>query len=509
MDRTNMFLCILLLYYISLELVHSSRAPLPWSWDTVPLWADFFIRTRDKLPIPEYRAQFAAEHYSVISIEKCLFSKRYGRGHTEKSFYAIAKSMRKYSNDNLKILFYWNSGKNFCDCYEISKTYCPSPTYDHSKQSVRDWWVNALVTVLKTGLDQGVMIDGVFIDGIIHVAKAKVLLQQTRNALNQIEQEYGIDLYIIGNRLLSSTRTHTVSHLDLLPYVDGMCIEHFGAFEEVKHTAKGSSINPDSLLIWYDVVPKIASGTYGANKALFFKGIIGPVVRGSDGKIPSWPSWYAKTPTTNKAIKDASVSLITFPLAVFLCGIAHKNVYFSYGWWYDINHGYIPCPDNPSSCCSPVDWYPEFTNDLGEPLTGPIMTEKYKCNRSFEHANVYVDLSDDKSALIEWIPPTPGPTANPSVSPSTSQPTSTANPSVSTPNSTEYLAFTNTMEAMQQTTEERGTYPGIIGAVIGLIVVLLILFVVYSYYTYCKQKTEVESSNGAYVSMDTCDKDDL
>ena len=89
-------------------------------------------------------------------------------------------------------------------------------------------------------------------------------------------------------------------------------------------------------------------------------------------------------------------------MAVYLCGMYYEGVYFSYGWWYDITNGYVPCPNDPSSCDCPSNWYPEFEMNLGKPLSDGIITDIYKCNRSFEHGKVYVDLQDDSSAIIQW-----------------------------------------------------------------------------------------------------------
>ena len=133
------------------------------------------------------------------------------------------------------------------------------------------------------------------------------------------------------------------------------------------------------------------------------KSWVGPETGPINGFGPSWPSTYnAKTPTTHQQVQNASSVLITFPLATYLCGIYNKYVYFNYAWWYDIMQGYVPCPDDPTSCDCPLDWYPEFVNRLGQPLGDGIITDNTKCNRSFENATVYVDLNDDFSAEIIW-----------------------------------------------------------------------------------------------------------
>ena len=94
---------------------------------------------------------------------------------------------------------------------------------------------------------------------------------------------------------------------------------------------------------------------------------------------------------------------MTYPLALYLCGIYNKYTYFGYAWFWNIVQGWIPCPDDPDSCDCPSDFYKEFTAKLGEPKSNGIMTDTFKCNRTFEYANVYVDITDNTSAVIQWL----------------------------------------------------------------------------------------------------------
>ena len=216
--------------------------------------------------------------------------------------------------------------------------------------------------------------------------------------------------------------------LGSVPYVDGLCIEHFGSFEQVT-TAEGRS-NPDWFLTWINVTNRVMDGDYGDDKSIFIKAWPGPVGSPIDAYGPTWPSAYEgyPRPSTYAELQVVSKELITFPLAIYLCGIYREGTYFSYAWWYGWYHGYIPCPDDLDSCTAPVDWYEEFTNKLGEPLGDRIMKDTYKCSRSFENANVYVDLRDITSANITWFTdsPTMEPTNNPSMEPTgnTGSPTS-------------------------------------------------------------------------------------
>ena len=162
------------------------------------------------------------------------------------------------------------------------------------------------------------------------------------------------------------------------------------------------------LILWaFNLSESIANGDYGENKILWIKGWIGPQVSPivGDGAVhgPTWPKNYGITPNTTLEIQKASVKLLKFPLAIYLCGIYNKYTYFGYAWFWDVLEGWIPCPDNPTSCDSPINFYTEFMNKLGKPKSKGIITDKFKCNRSFEHAQVYVDITDNNSAQIKWI----------------------------------------------------------------------------------------------------------
>ena len=85
---------------------------LPWSWDRVPLWADFDIRDWRTPWYTIDQAKFMGETYYVLSLEKCLggslwYSDPELEG--EEAFYELATAIRNFTNSNdTKILFYWN-----------------------------------------------------------------------------------------------------------------------------------------------------------------------------------------------------------------------------------------------------------------------------------------------------------------------------------------------------------------------------------------------------------------
>ena len=90
---------------------------MPWTFDTVALWADYGSSEVDLFS--DYQAQFAAKTYDIISLEKCLGKTGQTGIYTEESFYKSAAQIRQYANSSeTKIVFYWHATACYCDCYE-------------------------------------------------------------------------------------------------------------------------------------------------------------------------------------------------------------------------------------------------------------------------------------------------------------------------------------------------------------------------------------------------------
>ena len=78
-----------------------------------------------------------------------------------------------------------------------------------TQQYVRDWWVNSLVSILSKALQQGIVVNGVFADGICAYFPPSQIntqrLQQYNNALMSLMDETKAafhavyqDMFIIG-----------------------------------------------------------------------------------------------------------------------------------------------------------------------------------------------------------------------------------------------------------------------------------------------------------------------
>ena len=88
-------------------------------------------------------------------------------------------------------------------------------------------------------------------------------------------------------------------------------------------------------------------------------------------------------------------------MAPFLI-VATERVFFGYGWFYNLEDGYIPCPPH-IECGMPSEWFPEYSRPLGAPL-GPPTTDATKTvwQRRFAHASVSVDLRNRSLSKIVW-----------------------------------------------------------------------------------------------------------
>ena len=69
-----------------------------------------------------------------------------------------------------------------------------------------------------------------------------------------------------------------------------------------------------------------------------FPGPVGsPIISVGGLSTPQLPDLYHYTnPTDNLGVQQAIKDLYQFPLAVYLCAFAGKNVYYTYSVWYDV-----------------------------------------------------------------------------------------------------------------------------------------------------------------------------
>ncbi len=102
-----------------------------------------------------------------------------------------------------------------------------------------------------------------------------------------------------------------------------------------------------------------------------------------------------------EACRQAAADRLVESLAPFLI-VVTERVFFGYGWFYNLEDGYIPCAEGVE-CGMPQTWFPEFSKPLGAP-SGAATTDATRTvwTRRFAHATVTVDLRDRTLSRIVW-----------------------------------------------------------------------------------------------------------
>jgi hypothetical protein len=306
-----------------------------------PPRGDLFCGLSDK------DAAFVAKTYSVVSLEKC-FGVRPGNthdaNHTMANFAATAQQIMRLAPVDKKppqVLFYWSSNVAVADCYEDAfggailqheewwlrnKTggYIWNSVHDVGKRPWIDftvpaaaaWWVSVPLAAQK--LSQGAMA-GVFVDSagnwanvlskrkLITAEKAAALNAAHRSAISELRRQLrraiGPEALVLGNALGPCTnppcgpdgvellRNHTV---------DGVCAEHFGAFEWSKNQTTGQ-VDAAVVRQWLDLFDAAAA----TNGSVFVKTWFGPETSPIDTSGPSWPAEFV-SPFTHKPLNRTS-----------------------------------------------------------------------------------------------------------------------------------------------------------------------------------------------------------
>ncbi|MFC7337909.1 putative glycoside hydrolase [Haloferula chungangensis] len=362
-------------FALILPLANAAEHPVPFSWDTVPVYAHLANMSEDFTP---EQHDFLAENFDLIAIEKGHAKRKHGS--TEKGFAIAVKEIKK-RNPQAKVLFYWNStihigGYQANERFPeggglLSKdgeplTIFNSDFSDLSQKAVRDWWSDTAEIAVR---DLGA--DGIFIDAagkFSNNSRRKVLSDEKIKALNDglvsmvvdtrkkvgpskllIQNGVSLDPENIGARLLKVT--------------DGAMKEHFvsaGHFEKEALAENMATLN------------RVAKS-------------------GKVTVIKAWPGFDWRDKEVMKTPREERIRMareaITFPLACFLI-VAEPYSYFCYTWSYQGND------------TGTFVEYPEFKKPLGPPK-GHALRDGWKYTREFAHASVFVDL-ESGDAKIDW-----------------------------------------------------------------------------------------------------------
>jgi len=419
-----------------------ARAPWTHDWASVAgmLWGDWGHPYISDANFTASDLAFVGRSLAIVSLEKCL-----GLGNvssTEQAFVAIAAAL-KAANPAVRVLFYYSAGADITPCYAASANFTANaswwlrddagvpyvmsaqqPWYYHDPTvpEAVAWWSQVPLSLPDAAFERG-LVDGVFADGIIFgapfantTADRNVALEAayaamgnaTSSALNAASPPPSYRRQVIGNgiALYGYPPDHGVSSL---PYLDGVCFEHFASFELIG--ANGSLV--PALMAELIGLVQIAAV---AEQTVLIKSWPGPVVTPITSLGPSWPG--GTQPRDRAGLGEAAAAMMNGSLAMFLL-VVEPNVWLSYSWWYDVLDGYFPCPDQPQRCSAPVGWYPQWQLPLGAPTgpatrLGPGVGSGWVYTRSFASATVTVDLVDPwgtagahasalRGAVIEWL----------------------------------------------------------------------------------------------------------
>jgi hypothetical protein len=115
---------------------------------------------------------------------------------------------------------------------------------------------------------------------------------------------------------------------------------------------------------------------------------------------PVYPYDGIPFPTSTSAAQKVSAALLHEALAPYLITATSKT-WFSYAWFYGVQTGWAPCPDNPGACVAPDEWYPDLKKPIGKPLG---LAEKVGSTytRRFEHATAFIDVLDRRKSKVTW-----------------------------------------------------------------------------------------------------------
>ena len=369
---------------------------------------------------------FASQKYRVLSLEKCTGSSAGLK--TEEAIYSTAARL-KAANPAQKVIFYLATDQQGARCYAFNDEFVAHPEWhlkdDHgnfiertgSRQldptvaAAAEWWTQ--IPLLGDdgaghykGQPVGELIDGVLADSggyerydnvsvvrLQRIADAKqamlAKLQAKLTALNGgIVMANGISMYGGANADPRFPGDHNVANA--LNHSNAIMGEHTAVFECVNRA--NNSYNVETAAQDLAAIERAAAFGGGA-KTVFVQTWPGlmSTTGFTDGSV--FPPGGEKSPRNNADWVVALRANFGFAHALALT-IAAPNVFWMYGgYWYDARTGYLPCPDDPSSCAHVPEWFPDLDKPLGAPLGARKLVAPYVWEREFEHASVRLDLN--------------------------------------------------------------------------------------------------------------------
>ena len=341
-----------------------------FSWDRVPRG----LIVRKSTAYTDTEINSMASNYQLIVFEK---ANKAGFKTVEQGILDAATRVRAV-DPTTKNIFYWNSWINYLG-YAANTVYDKNAwawsdhttdangqeviamfkdryyTHNYSVATMRDWWVDTAVAMASTSV-----IDGVFVDKVTKSPPSMMI--DGNPASDFIEMHLALrqglppGKLLLGNTLRNERVNGNRAHMEIQ---DGSYLERWTV---PYRDSQPSQSQADTITVSLQLMREALS----KGKIILFK---------------------TSGPDSSAADLEAAVD---FPLALFLI-VAEPNAYFAYqasvdarddAWQWD-----------PSG----ID---EFNRPLGKPLGDPIKNG-YVYTRSYEHVDVWLDVST-KEAVLVW-----------------------------------------------------------------------------------------------------------
>jgi hypothetical protein len=322
--------------FLSLLYVSSSFSwKHDWSTALSSQFADYGYST-----LTDSQAQFVANHYSIVSLEKCT-----GPGPTEKNVWATAAQL-KAIKPSMIVMFYWAVDQQGLECYDAYTDYMKQPNFwlrddngnyinnsagvpllDTTVSEARDWWVS--IPLGGSTSPKANLIDGVLADGVgsrcppdlgsqrclLYTNGKSTMIKQLQALLDSVNNGTvignGIDMY--ANLPSGDNNFYTLKDMN------GIMGEHFAVFESV---LPNGNLNTSLVAEFLDLVTAAAE----LNKTV----VIGtwPGLYITPFNQDGWPSWpNQQQPNTTDGWRAALLLKHTFALAGFFNSCNGNSLY--------------------------------------------------------------------------------------------------------------------------------------------------------------------------------------
>lgn len=420
--------------------------PLPlkkrWThaWDTAldAQFIDFGYRR-----LTSSQAADVVSHYRIVSVEKCTRGDA-GPEPTERAIWDTAAQL-KALDPTIRVLFYIHTDLERIDCYAAYQTFIANPAWwlrddsgalifapnsasvprmDYTNPAARAWLT---AIPLNNSAANAAVIDGVLADQTGSVCPAKPPRLSAARCAEQVEGKAQAmrelqALFdaanggsVLGNGL-SMYPQHADNNWPSVLEMEGTMAEHFAVFE---------SVNADGSLD----VPRVARYiNLTRQAALMGKWVVvctwpGPLDSIDNATNPGWFLWAGGVtppgPNAPLGWRAALKNNLTFALAGWMT-IAEENVWMQYQAGYNgLAQGAVRCPQAPTSCAAPEEWYPELSQPMGAPL-GPPVRVGNTFTRDFEHARSVLNLDAPWNSTVTFFSVSGTPSGSPSATPSPS-----------------------------------------------------------------------------------------